>query len=271
MFSPAPPSDPTRRAGAHRTSGPGVPLALSVTLSVPDNGLTLEWLDPATGAAVACGHVRPSESNVLGHVLRLTLQDRGEQDSFACLAWPNSVRALIQRIRKRFPVADGHLTIDLLTDIDLGRAVAGRRLPILPPGADGWDWLNRTVLEVARLLGSGRYLGDGPSAQGKTAMRLLACVLLGVPVNLSGTAVASRHKTGAYQLRVTFDTVQMLVDFSWTHRSDQALNAKGRVRSLGGAQLNWELQTNGKTEVSITSPRRNPIHAALLEWQNRFP
>lgn len=256
---------------------PAVPLHLRVTFNLVAGRIDFDWMrgDGSEAQIVARGRLLPSKTAFAGYVLDWRLELDGKPRNRLCSAWPASVRALLNRIRKIFPLADELPCIGLLTDTNLGPARAGEFFPLLtPPGEDFWKRLGRDVLEFARVLESKLSVSVDPATRGSAALRLLACARLGVQPNfddLLDKGASLAPLSALLHLRVTFDQVKSLVELVWSSPQDRSIVAVGRVRVTGGDQLTWEIETDGKCEPSITSYHRNSIRAALRKWLNRFP
>jgi superfamily II DNA or RNA helicase len=256
---------------------PAVPLHLRVTFNLAAGQIDFEWA--GTGGSktpiVARGRLVPSELTFSGLTLDWFLDFDDKPRNDFCSAWPASIRALLNRIRRIFPLADEGPRIGLLSDTDLGPARAGELFPLLtPPGEDFWKRLARDILEFARILETKLASGGDSVARGSAALRWLACARLGVAPNFDdllekGASIAPLSKL--LHLRVTFDQVKGFAELVWSSPEDRSFVAAGRVRGTGGDQLSWETETNGGKEISVTSHHRNSIRAELGKWLKRFP
>ena len=256
---------------------PAEPLHLRVTFNLAAGRIDFDWArgDGSETQIVACGRLLPSQIAFAGYVLDWRLELDGKPRNRLCSAWPASVRALLNRIRKTFPLADELPCLGLLTDTNLGLARAGEFFRLLPPpGEDFWKPLGRDVLEFARILESKLSASGDPATRGSAALRLLACARLGVQPNFDDLLEKGAPFAPAARLldlRVTFDQVRNVAEFVWSRPQDRCVAAVGRVRVTGSNQLTWEIEADGHREPSVTSDHRNSIRAALKLWLNRFP
>ncbi len=253
---------------------PAQRLHLRVTFNLVAGEIGFEWTGDE-GRVVARGRLFASEPGLPWAALdwQLNLEDK-PRNSF-CSAHASSVRALLNRIRKIFPLADELPRIGLLTEMNLGPARANEFFPLsIPPGEDFWKRLGRDVLEFARILETKIPMGGDGARSGRVALRLLAGARLGVQPSfddLLKTGASLAPISALLQLRVTFDQVKNVAELEWSSPRDGSVVATGRARVSGSDQLTWEIETDGKREPSVTSLHRNAIRAQLAKWLHRFP
>jgi hypothetical protein len=241
-------------------------LRLAITLDVAAGAFRFEWTN-AGGDLVAGGRLLPSEHFFF--VLRWVPDAAGNRRPDGCIAAAASVRALLERIRKPFPVPPESVFIGLLSDVDLGTAQAGQWLPLaLPPRATVWSWMGRQTQQFARLLESSVLPEATPALRGQAALRLLACSLLKIAPPRDVIAGIAPPR-GLLDLRVTFNQVEGFTLFDW--KNNRAEVATGRIRCSGLDELTWELTVEGAHETDFTTHHRNSIRAALGRWLTRFP
>jgi superfamily II DNA or RNA helicase len=245
------------------------PVDLTITIDVPAGTLLFEWTG-ANAEMAARGRLLPAQDNALFATLYWALEGAGNTRTDACQSWPASTRALINRIRKLFPVPEGALRIGLLTDQKVGPAEAGSWYPmVFPPGHDCWKWLSQQVQQFARLIEANPAPGGSPAERGRAALHLLACALMGV-------APAAPPESGPppgkplLDLRLTFDRVEGFASFVWSEPHTGAIAAAGRIRCTGADRLTWELEIGGQRETGFSSQARESIRTALGNWLKRF-
>jgi superfamily II DNA or RNA helicase len=262
-------------ASAAVGGGANTPLLhLGVTFVLADGEIRFEWKQDSKQTA-AVGRLAPSELGFSRWTVEwfFEFDDRPRNDF--CSAHASSVRALLARIQKQFPLADAPLRVFLMPDTDLGPAKGGQLFPLtLPVNEDPWKWLRGQVLQFARALESELAPQGDPRIRGRTALRRVACAFLGVRADFSdnkkkGTSI--EPVSPLLDLRVTFDQVKGLAEMIWSHPRGQGVAAKGRVFVTAGDQLTWEIETEGRREPRVTSHQRNSIRAALKLWLKRFP
>jgi len=255
---------------------PAEQLHLRVTFDLVAGVIRFDWLADGGRTVAATGCLSPSTSPVFQWwALEWVMENQKRSGRNSCSAHASSVRALLKRIQKLFPLEAGLPRAGLLTDKPLGAARPGEFFPIpTPPGEDFWKHLGRDVYDFARILGSNLSKVQDPTVRGQGALFLLACSRLGVPPAPDGL-LPTRAPLGLLakllHLRVTFDQVGKFVEFVWATPQERNVVATGRVRVSGSHQLTWELETEGQRVPSVTSDHRNSIRAALGKWLDRFP
>lgn len=265
------PSDRTNTDPEHAL-GAGETMELAVTFDVPAGALRFEWARRGGAPLVALGRLVPEVSSPFVQIRTLAwhMEDGVGAARDFCGATSASAHALLRRIRQRLPVAGQAIRFGVLTDIKLGNAEPGRRLPLaLPPGADPWKWLGRQIVQFARVSASGFAAQGDVTARGRIALHLVAAALLRVAPTLPNPGGGAGL---LFDVRVTFDQIKGLTEFVWTEPASRAIAAVGVVRPTGANQLSWELQAGGRGEpVKSTSSHRNSIRGALGGWLKRFP
>jgi len=247
---------------------------LTVTFDVPAGAFRFEWRrTDDLSAVVASGFLVPAEFPISPfNLLDWTMENPPGSRKDGCSAWPASTRAFLNRIRKKFPLADGGVRLGLLVDQNIGVAQAGRWLSLqLPAEVDSWKWLGREIQQFAGLVESQFSVIAKGEGIGRAVMEGMAAVLLGVAP--SPPRVAAGSASLLFDLCVTFHQVmnQERVEFVWTRSGARTIAAIGRIRCPGGDQMNWELEAAGQCESTVTSTKRNSIQAAMHRWLNRYP
>ncbi len=251
-------------------------LHLRITFDLTAGGIGFEWLTDGDQEVAARGRLIASSTPFFQFwALDWVMEDQTLPRRDGCSPHSASIRALLNRIRKILPLAEGLPCLGLLTDTNLGPARAGEFFRLLTPaGEDFWKRLGRDVLEFARVLESKLSVSGDPATRGIAALRLLACARLGVQPNfddLLDKGASLAPVSALSHLRVTFDQVKSLAELVWSSPQDRSTVAAGRVRVTGGDQLTWEIETDGKREPRVTSHHRNSIRAELRKWLKRFP
>jgi SNF2 family DNA or RNA helicase len=72
-------------------------------------------------------------------------------------------------------------------------------------------------------------------------------------------------------LRVTFDQINGIAEFTWTSPVSAEVAAVGRVRCTGADQLAWEVEKNGRRDATVSSHHRNSVRSAIERWLKQFP
>jgi hypothetical protein len=238
-----------------------------VTLEVAAGAITFSWAPVENpSAAVATGRLTPNQSTLSRfQALDWRLQDANGAEEDGCGASGSAVRALLNRIRKRMPLADDTLRLGLLTDANAGPAQAGRRLPIaLPPGSDAWKWLGREMTKFASLAQLHMVNGGKPETAGREALTSLAGLLLGEPY----PGAASPRLP---ELCVTFDQMRECAEFVWRSPDSKTILATGCVRYTDPGELTWELDSGGQRQVETSSPDADSVRSAVNRWVRQLP
>ena len=252
------------------------PLRLRVTFDIAAGCICFDWLRPESGETKAQGRLLPTAMTEFPFYALDWLLDGGRQGrNDFCSAHASSVRALLNRIRKLFPLVEAAPCFLLLLDADLGPARKGERIELRPPsGEDAWKWLTRQAHQFATTLKSRLAPAGEPATRGRVVLRVLACSFLGVPPNLQdwpGMTAARASASTLLHLSVTFNQVKGFAELVWSAPTAGSTVATGRVRVTGGDHLTWELETAGRREPSVTSFRRISIRAKLAAWLKQFP
>jgi hypothetical protein len=187
---------------------------LSITLDVAGGCIRLEWRRAGLEEPVARGRLSASGAFLFPlFALALELETDCGTERDSCGTRAPSARALVARLRKRFPVADDCVQASVLSDTDFGPAKAGTAHAIdLPPGELAWKWLGREVQQFCRFLEIATE-GEGSESpeRGRTAARSLARSWLGLPAKaVAGVTPSLFPPTAerALQLHVTVETIQ---------------------------------------------------------------
>ena len=246
---------------------------VAVTLDVAAGCVHFEWLEAGTKRHVATGRIVPQ---TLGESVQSGLECWISPDArFApgaellvdgCSSHATSVRALLKRLRERFPLVKDGLHLGLRSAITQGAAKAGERLALrLAPGGDVWKWLGREVAQFA--LGShGPLAGRDAAERGRYAMTVIVGALLGT----LRAPPPPPAPDPLLDLRVEFYPLKAAVTFRWTAPGAATPVATGAVRCAEGGLFHWTLETGGRAEEESTQQHRNAIHDMLSRWFKRF-
>lgn len=262
--------------GADGDPIPGGRFRLRITFDLPVGGIVFDWHNAAGDQLVERGRLVPSNSPFFHFwALDLVMENGKLPGRNGCSPHASSVRALLNRIRRCFPLVAESPQLGVYPHIPIGPAAANEVFPLaLPPGADFWKSLGRDVYDFAALLGAKFNRIEDVTLRGQGALYLLACARLGVPPSPNGV-LATREPMGLaselFHLCVTFDQVRGLAELVWSSPQDQSFVAAGRVRVSGSDQLSWETETAAGKEVAVTSHHLNAIRAEMGKWLNRFP
>lgn len=246
---------------------------LTVTLDVPAGAFRFEWAR-ADDLSVVVAHGRLVSTELVlfrFHVLEWVFESPGVTRRDGCNSWPASTRALLNRIRKIFPLTDSAVRIGLLTDQNLGSAPAGQWLPLpLPAGMDSWKWLGQEILQFARLVES-QFAHTGSVVEnGRAVLQRLVAAHLGVSPSLPRLP-GDEPTLLLFDLSVTFNQVIGQVEFVWSRAGARTIAATGRVRCTGTDQLTWELDHAGRRESAVSAHHHNSIRAAMNRWLKQYP
>ena len=88
---------------------------------------------------------------------------------------------------------------------------------------------------------------------------------------LPGLAEVWEQSSSLLNLRVTFDQINGMAEFTWTSSVSTEAAAVGRVRCTGADQLTWELEKNGQRDATVSSHHRNSVRSAMERWLKQFP
>ena len=246
---------------------------LTVTLDVPAGAFRFEWARADDLSVVAArGRLVPTELVLFRfHMLEWVFESAGPTRKDGCNSWPASTRALLNRIRKIFPLADSAVRIGFLTDQNPGGARAGRWRPLpLPDGVDSWKWLGNEILEFARLVESHFAPAGSAVENGRVILQRMAAAHLGVSPSRPGL-LADEPAGWLFDLSVTFDQVKGHAKFVWSRAGAKTVAATGFIRCTGADQLTWDLAHEGGRESAVSALHRNSIRAAMNRWLKQYP
>lgn len=250
-------------------------LTLSVTLDVPGGCLLFEWRRPDTGERVAQGRLAPSATPTFGFDdLEWKLEAAGNLEDDFCSHHSPSVRALLNRIRKRLPVPEEAVRVQVLPDADIGAANAGVAGEFaLPPDAPIWKWLAREIQQFARISQTIMTITgqEFPQRRGQVAARLVACAWLGINPDSLLQKGRPTVVPGSLRLRVTQDFIRSCIELEWRDPLDRQTVAVGRIRYSRPDTLSWELEADGRRQTTESRHSPQAVHASLKTWLNRFP
>jgi superfamily II DNA or RNA helicase len=250
---------------------------LSVTLDIAGGGFRFEWHRAGSEERVARGRLSTGGGFLFPlFALEWEVETDSGTERDRCGTRGTSARALVNRLRKRFPVPDDRVQASVLSDTDFGPAKAGAAHTIsLPPGEPPWKWLGREVQQFCRFLEMvTEVMGSESSERGRTAARSLARSWLGLPAEsvAGGTPnLFSLAAEPALQLRVTVETIQGFIQCDWRNPQGQRPVATGRVRCTGSDELTWDLWVDGQQETTISTHHLKSIRVKLDRWLARFP
>lgn len=242
--------------------------SLRITFDLQAGVTRFEWSN-AQNEQVAVGVITlRAPEDFLPCTLNYTFVGSPGHKEDYCFDSPASIRGLLNRVRKTFPVAPGSEQVGLLSATDLGMAQAGRWLPLeLPPRASAWSWLGRQLYALARISKSKALGHKSPEERGKVAHYVVACELLEVEPDWTGMGF---HPPNALlDLAVIFNTFEGCAEMRWSKNGTVVVSA--RIRSAAPGQFTWELQAPERPEKETTRDTRNEIRAVLERWLQRVP
>ena len=248
-------------------------LGLTVTLDVTAGAFRFEWTRADDLSVVVARGCLVSTKLALFRfrVLEWVFESAGVTQKDGCNSWPASTRALLNRIRKILPLADGAVRIGLLADQNHGSAQVAQWLPLpLPAGMDSWKWLGNEIHEFARLVESDFANAGGAVENGRAILQRMTAAHLGVSPSLPGVD-ADEPRQLLFDLSVTFDQVKNHAEFVWRQAEARTVAATGFVRCTGADQLTWELAREDRRESAVSTNHRNSIRAAMNRWMKQFP
>ena len=248
------------------------PLALTVTFHAALGAICFEWRRlNESREIVAHGRLLPSEAMSSGGSDLIFIFDHPPNlGTDGCRAIPASTRALLNRLRKRFPIDADAIRLGLVTDQNVGAIKAGSWVPLrVKFETDSWRGMAITVLQYARLVQSERSTAVNAVEAGRTILKSMVDSMISGVAPTRGEA----HESNPLflDLTVTFDQVKCLAEFLWRKPETKIQVAAGQVRCTGADQLTWELECDGRREPSVSSHRRSSIRGVLSRWLSRFP
>jgi superfamily II DNA or RNA helicase len=255
------------------------PLRLCVTLDVAGGCFRFEWLRSGSEEPIARGRLSPGHAGLFFPLfaLELEVETANGKERDQCGTRGTSATALVNRLRKRFPVPDDALQVCVLSDSDLGPAKAGAAHTLeLPAGKPAWKWLGHEVRRFGSfLVVATEILGDESPERGSTTARTLARSWLGLPADvmpgcLTPELLPSAGDT-ALRLEATLDVIQGFIQCDWRETRGRRSAAMGRIRCTGSDELTWEMWVEGQHETSTSTHHLNSIRAKLKLWLARFP
>ena len=220
-----------------------VPTSLDVTMSAPDGGFIFTWTNPLSGKTVGSAMVRPAARDLSPKVLTYLHELSEASVVLSVESSPFAMQSIITRIQQRFVLVQRSPTFRLLTDEDLGMAVAGEYLPVrMPPETEPWYWLRTSLCEFGRLVGSDQDPEDDPVCRGRHAMGKFLSKMLGVSPDANSRAASSRPR-------------------------DRRTSRKARSPQSAVASPRDEAQTTGNPPAvpSLSSVQPPPPVAVLVE------
>jgi superfamily II DNA or RNA helicase len=243
-------------------------LTLAVTFDLADGRLRLSWKTPEE-REIANGSFYPL-TFVLLAALEWSLDIGGNVLKDRCNAWPASTRALLKRIRQKVPGTVTAIRAGLLADKNIGPVFAGQWHEIkLPAGSDSWKWLGFQVQQFAQLAVAESLVNKPPADRGRAAMLLLGCAAIGIAAPQPRRVDAEGRRL--LDLRVSFNTVEVFIEFVWTEPPDGTIKATGRVCPSLGGHLAWELKIDGRSEPAASSHQRASVRKILEKWLSAVP
>ncbi len=255
-------------------------LHLRITFDLAGERICWEWCREVGGEVVVRGWLIPSDPKLAWFaVLDWVVEGDssiGRYHLNRCHYHPPSVRALLNRIRKRFPFADDTLSVGILADKDLGPARQGVFFPLaITDGAALWKFAGQQVTQIARILYSTFSKSPEPSKAGSAALQRWAGLLLVAPPE--GRRLPKKIATkpigssvSLLNLKVTFHTVQGFAELVWTCPVNGTVVATGRVRVPDRTRLTWEIEAGGQLETRESSHDGESIRECFNGWLARF-
>lgn len=211
-------------------------------------------------------------------MLQWELETEGRTERDGCGSRGTSARSLVSRLRKRLPVPDTCLEVQLVADRDLGDVKAGLAYKVVLPRPDlAWKWLAGEVQQFARLLeGMGIYgRQTDPEKRGPAAALALARSWLGVSSSplpgQSDQELFPSTRNAGLQLCITLEIAQGFIQLDWSDPESGQRKASGWIRCTDSDELTWGLEMEGRRESTTSSHHLNSIRGALLRWVARFP
>jgi superfamily II DNA or RNA helicase len=248
-------------------------LELVITLDIPAGCLTFEWRRAGDPAVVARGRLRPAD-DILEGFWEIGWELEGESRRDCCSSWPASVRALLGRIRKRFPVEEQHVRLQVRAALALGPIPAGGLVAFQPPARESvWKWLARQVQTLAQVALTFKEMAEKAPADRRAtaAAHFLASEWLGVaPKPVSGRAEKQASSTGP-RLRFIRNFARGCIELEWADGSRGKCVARGEIVCSGRNTLTWVLDSAGVHEQSSSGVDPGSIRRALEDWLGRFP
>jgi len=256
----------------------GASLRMCVTLDVAAGCFRFEWHRAGSEEPVARGRLSPGSGRLtrwFALELELETAEGTRQDS--CGSRGTSPGALVNRLRKRFPVPDDCVQVWVLSDTDIGPVKAGVGHAIhLPPSEAPWKWLGRAVHQFCGFLEVVTAIGEGEASErGRTTARKLAHGWLGIRVNpLPAERTPELFPLAArpvLHLHVTLDALQGFIRCDWRDPERRLQVSTGIIRCTGSDELTWDLTVAAELETTISGHDLKSIRYELNRWLYRFP
>lgn len=250
-----------------------------VTLEVAEGGFRFEWRERGepNWTKQAFLAPAPTASPTFSHY---PVELHGERDGRAFLDWcgyrGSSARAMLARLRKRFPASEADLCLRLVTDFDAGDIKKGKvGLIKLPANHSPWRWLEQQVQRFAQIV-SGAPAKAGEAKGSRSPGRQLAWEWVADMADISTLEQASQGQpsSGAQptlKLRVTLHYLGGFIQLDWSDRKSAARVVSGLIRCPRPQVLSWTLDFGQRRESVNSSARLEPIRAGLRQWFDRYP
>jgi superfamily II DNA or RNA helicase len=245
---------------------PEIAVRLNILFSAKRGDIVFSWIEEGREAELARGVITPGEISSPWE-LDVWLTHNGTTSHDFCSHHSASVRALIKRMRKRFPVSDAAVEVYLELARDHGALKAG--VLYRQPFASSrglWHWVARQVGDFGLLARSPDWASKPVEERGQLALQ--RSLALSVPGRVTGVA---GPVGGGLRVEFTVDYGRGHIRVDWRGPGREGVSlATGRIRGGGAKELTWEWTQDGGTEVLRSNSRRTAVRERVRQWQSRF-
>jgi superfamily II DNA or RNA helicase len=218
----------------------------------------LTWTHATTGAVAARVEVKHCGSVISFYPGSWRIEIDGETEVRRSGSHPNSIRPVLGRLRKQFPVADSDVALVIRTKTGVEESV---RPVDFPAGCPPWRWIERQVAAVISH-GQKRFeeLVNGAPQPGE-------------PIEVEAARNYRRMFTAPVarcELRIILNYASVRIEMIWALLDTEETRARVQVYATEGGELAWELTENGATTRECTAIHRAAIYDRVKALQNQF-
>jgi len=179
-----------------------------------------------------------------------------------CSSAMTSVRALLKRLRVRFPLVKDGLQVGVRLETASGAVKAGERMTLrLAAGGDLWKWLTLEVGSFSRGINLLEPECDA-AAWGRFKMRQIVGGMLG--------RLVAAPPEQRLNLRVEITPAKAVLTFYWTPPSATEPVAIGTVRCAAVGLFQWILKTGGHVEEQCSPQTYTGSCEILGQWLKKM-
>ena len=250
------------------------PLRLFVVLDLQEGAIFFEWTRGAGHDLIAQAETRGHGPDRVQDIHPGSGVELNGQKSHDHLShWSASLRAFINRLKKRLPVADDAITLVIYSQRHMARRgveniIHSSRRRACPPGR---RWRRRFNPSPA---GSNTFRArpftDRGAGAGRDAFAVPAIFQGRAGRGVGPRGFVSRHVLALPAARHVHQP-KGCVEFDWKHADTGQNVARGIVRCTGRDELSWELKVDEARETDFSTHHLSSIRAMFKRWRARFP